>query len=80
MGITGNALHARTVALLSFFCAAATFSQTQRQPAADLIITNAKVWTVDKAIPSAQAVAILGERIERRWTANTLTAGFQNRS
>jgi predicted amidohydrolase YtcJ len=63
MGITGNALHARTVALLSFFCAAATFSQTQRQPAADLIITNAKVWTVDKAIPSAQAVAILGERI-----------------
>jgi predicted amidohydrolase YtcJ len=63
MGITGNALHALTVALLSLFCAAATFSQTQRQPAADLIITNAKVWTVDKAIPSAQAVAILGERI-----------------
>ncbi len=32
-------------------------------PAADLIITNAKVWTVDKSNPSAQAVAILGERI-----------------
>ena len=32
-------------------------------PAADLIITNAKVWTVDKSRPSAQAVAILGERI-----------------
>jgi predicted amidohydrolase YtcJ len=32
-------------------------------PAADLIITNAKVWTVDKSRPTAQAVAILGERI-----------------
>ncbi len=32
-------------------------------PTADLIITNAKVWTVDKTQPSAQAVAILGERI-----------------
>ncbi len=32
-------------------------------PAADLIITNAKIWTVDKARPEAQAVAILGERI-----------------
>ena len=32
-------------------------------PAADLIITNAKVWTVDKSRPSAQAVAIVGERI-----------------
>ncbi len=32
-------------------------------PAADLIVTNAKVWTVDKARPEAQAVAVLGERI-----------------
>src|SRR5450755_800267 len=43
--------------------AALSFGQAQRQPAADLIITNAKVWTVDKAIPSAQAVAVLGDRI-----------------
>src|SRR5579863_910268 len=35
----------------------------QSKPAADLIITNAKVWTVDKSIPSAQAVAVLGDRI-----------------
>lgn len=35
----------------------------QSKPAADLIITNAKVWTVDKARPTAQAVAILGDRI-----------------
>lgn len=35
----------------------------QSKPAADLIITNAKVWTVDKARPTAQAVAVLGERL-----------------
>ncbi len=32
-------------------------------PAADLIVTNAKVWTVDPQRPSAEAVAVLGERI-----------------
>ena len=32
-------------------------------PAADLIIRNAHVWTVDPARPEAQAVAVLGERI-----------------
>jgi len=35
----------------------------QSKPAADLIITNAKVWTVDKSHPTAQAVAVLGDRI-----------------
>ena len=35
----------------------------QSQPAADLIIRNAKVWTVDKNHPTAQAVAVLGDRI-----------------
>ena len=35
----------------------------QSKPTADLIITNAKVWTVDKANPTAQAVAVLGDRI-----------------
>jgi predicted amidohydrolase YtcJ len=38
-------------------------SQAQSRPAADLIITNAKIWTVDKSLPTAQAVAILGDRI-----------------
>ena len=38
-------------------------SRTQSRPAADLIITNAKIWTVDKSLPMAQAVAILGDRI-----------------
>jgi predicted amidohydrolase YtcJ len=35
----------------------------QSKPTADLVITNAKVWTVDKAHPTAQAVAVLGDRI-----------------
>ena len=35
----------------------------QSKPAADLIITDARIWTVDKALPNAQAVAVLGDRI-----------------
>jgi predicted amidohydrolase YtcJ len=37
----------------------------QTKPAADLVIIHAKVWTVDKSRPTAEAVAvaILGERI-----------------
>ncbi len=35
----------------------------QSKPAADVIITHAKVWTVDKSHPTAEAVAVLGERI-----------------
>lgn len=33
------------------------------KPAADLIVHNAKIWTVDAEMASAQAVAALGERI-----------------
>jgi predicted amidohydrolase YtcJ len=35
----------------------------QSKPAADLIITNANVWTGDETHPKAQAVAVLGDRI-----------------
>jgi len=35
----------------------------QTKPAADLIIQNARIWTVDSSQPEAEAVAILGERI-----------------
>jgi predicted amidohydrolase YtcJ len=35
----------------------------QNKPAAELVIVNAKVWTGDKTLASAQAVAILGDRI-----------------
>jgi predicted amidohydrolase YtcJ len=37
--------------------------QSESGPAADLIIRNAKIWTVDKSMPAAQAVAVLGEQI-----------------
>ena len=46
---------------LSFVLDAQSGAQTQ--PAADLIVRNAKIWTVDKSHPSAQAVAVLGDRI-----------------
>ena len=35
----------------------------QQRPAADVIVTNAKVWTVDPDRPTAEAVAIIGDRI-----------------
>lgn len=38
-------------------------ARAQARPAADLIITNAKIWTVDKVRPQADALAIVGERI-----------------
>lgn len=38
-------------------------NRAQSSPAADLIITNAKIWTVDKSLPVAQAVTIIGDRI-----------------
>lgn len=38
-------------------------NRAQSSPAADLIITNAKIWTVDKSLPVAQAVTVIGDRI-----------------
>jgi predicted amidohydrolase YtcJ len=49
------------IALLSFVFAIDMLAQSK--PAADLIITNAKIWTGDKAHPSAQALAVIGDRI-----------------
>ena len=48
---------------LTLLFAASLFAQNDSRPAADLIITNANVWTVDKALPKAHAVAVLGDRI-----------------
>ncbi|MEO6119696.1 MAG: amidohydrolase [Terriglobales bacterium] len=41
--------------------AAAAFAQTK--PAADLILTNGQIRTVDKSRPQAEALAVIGERI-----------------
>jgi predicted amidohydrolase YtcJ len=46
---------------LMFACAMCLFAQTK--PSADLIIHNARIWTVDPSRPEADAVAILGDRI-----------------
>jgi len=35
----------------------------QSQPAADLIIRSARIWTVDSSQPEGEAVAVLGDRI-----------------
>lgn len=49
--------------LLSACTLMVAYSPAQSKPAADLIITNAKIWTVDASLPTAQALAVLGERI-----------------
>ena len=51
------------VTLLATLILAPLFGAAQSRPAADLIIRNAKIWTVDKNHPMAQAVAVLGDRI-----------------
>jgi predicted amidohydrolase YtcJ len=56
----------KTISLILISVLACIFSLTaaaQSRPAADLIISNAKIWTVDKSNPTAQAVAVLGDRI-----------------
>jgi predicted amidohydrolase YtcJ len=47
----------------ALFLSIAIMMSAQSNPAADLIITNANVWTGDGTHPKAQAVAVLGDRI-----------------
>ncbi len=49
--------------LFIFNMALCALGVSQQRPAADLIITNAKVWTADTERPSAEAVAVIGDRI-----------------
>ncbi len=51
------------LALLLLVCTVATGSLAQSKPTADLIITNARIWTVDPKRPTAEAVAVAGDRI-----------------
>jgi len=48
---------------LTFAVGLSTPCFAQGKPAADLIIRNAKIWTVDSVRPEAEAVAVLGDRI-----------------
>ena len=51
------------LAVIFVFVIARSIASAQSRPAADLIVTNAKIWTVDKTRPHAEALAVLGERI-----------------
>src|SRR6202142_3776127 len=58
-----TALSGAFVTLFATFTLTPLFVAAQSRPEADLIIRNAKIWTVDKDHPTAQAVAVLGDRI-----------------
>jgi predicted amidohydrolase YtcJ len=49
--------------LIGFILPLSHSAHAQSKPAADLVIINAKVWTVDVSRPTAQAVAVLSDRI-----------------
>lgn len=54
----------RSLVLLTVFTSVACSpGLAQAKPSADVIVTNARIWTVDKAKPQAEAMAILGQRI-----------------
>ncbi|MBV9085977.1 MAG: amidohydrolase, partial [Acidobacteriaceae bacterium] len=48
---------------------ASTAAFPQGRPAASMIVTNSKVWTVDPKHPKAEAVAVIGQRIVAVGTA-----------
>src|SRR5437764_11307161 len=54
---------ARQSVTVLFAAALLGLAHAQTKPAADLIVTNAKIWTVDKTRPHAEALAVLGDRI-----------------
>ena len=54
-------MHHRYILFLIFICTALSLAQST--PSADLIIHNAKVWSVDRDHPEAEAVAVIGHRI-----------------
>src|ERR1700692_4457617 len=53
----------RHVFLVLFVFAFGLWVAAQTTPAADLIILNARIWTVDSSQPEAQAVALLVDRM-----------------
>jgi predicted amidohydrolase YtcJ len=49
--------------LVLFLITMASIARAQVKPSADVIVTNAQIWTVDKVRPQAEAMAIVGDRI-----------------
>src|SRR5579884_1252560 len=62
------------VALYILAAGGLSVARAQAHPEADLVITNAKVWTVDANRPTADAVAILGDRIVAAGSAADIDA------
>ena len=63
----------RVVAICGFALATCgSFSQSR--PAADLVVVNANVWTVDTTHPTAQAVAVIADRITAVGTSAEIEA------
>ena len=56
-----NAESMKIILLLLSFAMVPALAQSK--PTADLIVTNAKIWTVDHKQPTAEAVAVIGDRI-----------------
>ncbi|MCL4523137.1 MAG: amidohydrolase [Acidobacteria bacterium] len=48
---------------LLFLLGASVARAGEPKPPADLVVLNGKVWTVDPAMPRAEAIAVVGERI-----------------
>jgi predicted amidohydrolase YtcJ len=49
--------------ILTYLLLLGASALTQGRPAADLIVTHANIYTVDRQHPRAEAVAVIGERI-----------------
>ena len=60
--VLGGALNNRFLKFI-FIVSLSSSLFAQTKPAADLIIQNAHIWTVDPAQPEAEAIAVLGDRI-----------------
>jgi predicted amidohydrolase YtcJ len=69
---SGFWIKARRLAVCTLILTCTCVAQTK--PAADLIITNGKIWTVDRSLPTAQAVAVLGDRIIAAGSATEIDA------
>src|SRR5438046_2839212 len=52
-----------SVLTFNLLISASLFGQEKSTIAADLVVLNAKVWTVNKKQPEAEALAVLRERI-----------------
>lgn len=63
MRISDLSITASMLLLLIVLSALSQNALAEARPTADLIVTNARIWTVDANHPRAEAFAVIGERI-----------------